>query len=77
MLGIPIPASASVSGDHSFEWSKVAQTYRPPVTIFNIMNPGEPAKSLIVFGPDVWGPFFTCEELQTAHDELKADGLIP
>ena len=47
-----------------------------PATIWSVRNPGEDTRTFIILPPHIWGPYMTCEELQTAWDELREDGEI-
>ena len=73
-LALSLP-SAGKTG-FSFSPASRADTALPKASIWHVQNPDEDPCAFIVAPPTSWGPYYTCQELQEAWDDLRASGDI-
>jgi hypothetical protein len=73
MASIPVPGY-----NESFrpERTRGLETEAPQALVFHVQNPGEDPMAMIVSAPDVWGPYYTTEELTEAYHQLQEEGEI-
>ena len=73
-LALSLPSTSKVGFSSS---PAPIDSAAPMALIFQIQNPGEDPMAFIVAPPlPPRGPYYTCQELQEAYDELKAAGDI-